>query len=575
MVVEKYSIPEEAMKIFQHGIVNNPLLKNLHKELSSVSHLVKYQGSDFPKVPINWRFCESISALKGLEASMINIFNKKKYNAQPQAVLIDVNHANLFYMSVSLFTIDPQGRQLGVMSFMDPSKREEFFRLFPEQSFHNSTNSLYQIACTNIYKTKDGRFFHLYGGLNNEPTQKMLNIPFSMDITDRLQCNKIYANVVAQFTSDEIQKLASDVYGQAGTICWSTEEYKNSEHGKANAHVGLWETHYISNASQKPSWWTPTNQTSAQRPLSGLKVVDITRIIAAPAASRTLAGYGASVMRVISPNIDDWTNLLPDLGWGKWNAFLDLKTDEGKAALRELIMEADVILIGYRPNVLDKYGFGKQNILDMVKHRSRGIIYAEENCYGWNGPWSYRSGWQQISDANCGVSLEFGRAMGHNEPVTPVFPNSDYCTGVTGFCGILDALMQRAEKGGSYVVDIALNYYSQWLVNSVGVYPDAVWQKLWTQHGKMVFHSEDNMVHTLVAVMSALQKNHIDLFTNSAYYIIKYNKVMNKDLRIVKNCIQWPQGSIDYDYHIGTHPNGTDEPRWPMDLSVEIVTATN
>ena len=90
-----------------------------------------------------------------------------------------------------------------------------------------------------------------------------------------------------------------------------------------------------------------------------------------------------------------------------------------------------MILIGYRPNVLDKYGFSKQNIFDMLKHHSTGIIYAQENCYGWNGPWSYRSGWQQISDANCGVSFEFGRAMGHNEPVTPVFPNSDYCTRTT------------------------------------------------------------------------------------------------------------------------------------------------
>jgi crotonobetainyl-CoA:carnitine CoA-transferase CaiB-like acyl-CoA transferase len=476
MTSENYSVPEEAMKVFQQGIVNNPLLQHLHKELDSVSHLVKYQGSDFPKVPINWRFCESISALKGLEASMINIINKKKYNAEPQAVLIDTDHANLFYMSVLLFTIDPQGRQLGAMSIIDPSKREEYFRFFPDQSFHNSNSNPYQIACTNIYKTKDGRFFHLHGSMNNEPSQKMLGIPASMDISDRLACQKIYADAVAQFTSEEIQKLASDVYKQAGTICWSTEEYKNSEHGIANAHVGLWETHHISNTSQKPSWWTPTDQTSAQRPLAGLKVVDLTRIIAAPVISRTLAGYGASVMRVVSPNIDDLTTLLPDLGWGKWNSFVDLKTDDGKTALRKLIMEADVILIGYRPNVLDKYGFSKQNILDMVKDRSTGIIYGQENCYGWNGPWSYRSGWQQISDANCGVSLEFGRAMGHNEPVTPVFPNADYCTGVAGFCGILDALMQQAEKGGSYVVDIALNYYSQWLVNSVGVYPDAVWQ---------------------------------------------------------------------------------------------------
>ena len=68
-------------------------------------------------------------------------------------------------------------------------------------------------------------------------------------------------------------------------------------------------------------------------------------------------------------------------------------------------MEADVVLIGYRPNILDKYGFSKQDILDIAKDRQQSIIYVQENCYGWNGPGSFRSGWQQISDANCGISL--------------------------------------------------------------------------------------------------------------------------------------------------------------------------
>jgi hypothetical protein len=575
MSAEQYSVPAEAMKVFQQGIVNNPLHKSLHEEFKSVAHLVKYEGSDFPKVPINWRFCESISALKGLEASMINILNKKKYNAEPQSVLINTDHANLFYMSVLLWTIDTTGCQLNAMALFDPIKRQELFRFFPAQTFHNNDNSAYQVACNNIYKTKDDRFFNLHGSLNSEPVQKLLGIPFSVSITDRLACNKIYADAVMKFTSDEIQHQMSDVYGQAGTICWSIEEYKNSDHGKANAHVGLWETHYIPNTTQKPCWWSPIKQTSAQRPLAGLKIIDLTRIIAAPTISRVLAGYGASVMRLISPNIDDHTFFLPDLGWGKWNAFVDLKTDAGKLALRELIIEADVVLIGYRPNVLDKYGFSKQDILNMVKDRQKGIIYAQENCYGWNGPWSYRSGWQQISDANCGVSLEFGHAMGHNEPVTPVFPNSDCCTGVAGACGVLDALIQRAEKGGSYVVDIALNYYSQWLVNSVGVYPETVWQELWIQNGKMIFHSEDNNRILIPAFMSSLRKNHIDLFTNSAYYTIKHNNVLNKDFRIVKDCIQWPQGSVDFDYHIATRGNGVDQPRWPKDLSVEIVTTTN
>jgi hypothetical protein len=94
---------------------------------------------------------------------------------------------------------------------------------------------------------------------------------------------------------------------------------------------------------------------------------------------------------------------------------------------------------------MEKLGFRRQAIFALVKSRDRGIIHVRENCYGWHGPWSHRTAWQQISDAVsvvfqtsstvieltkmmqcCGVSLEYGRAMGNDEPVTPVFPNSDY-----------------------------------------------------------------------------------------------------------------------------------------------------
>lgn len=68
--------------------------------------------------------------------------------------------------------------------------------------------------------------------------------------------------------------------------------------------------------------------------------------------------------------------------------------------------------------------------------------------------------------------------MGNDEPVTLVFPNSDYCTGVAGASSILTALMERAEKSGSYTISIALSYYTQWLVNACSTYPPAVWEEV-------------------------------------------------------------------------------------------------
>lgn len=85
------------------------------------------------------------------------------------------------------------------------------------------------------------------------------------------------------------------VYKQAGTICWTTEKFRKSEHGKKNAHIALYEMHDVKNANQPACWWPDSPQTSAQRPLAGLKVVDLTRVIAAPALTRGLAELGASV----------------------------------------------------------------------------------------------------------------------------------------------------------------------------------------------------------------------------------------------------------------------------------------
>lgn len=144
--------------------------------------------------------------------------------------------------------------------------------------------------------------------------------------------------------SSDLQHLVSDVYKQAGVVTETVDSFRATEHGKANAHVGLFEIQSVLNPSHKPSWWPPTAETSPSRPLAGLKVVGLIRIIAAPAVTRGLAELGASVMRVTSPNLIDYSFLHIDLNWGKWNCSLDLKMDEGKESLRALIHEADVVM---------------------------------------------------------------------------------------------------------------------------------------------------------------------------------------------------------------------------------------
>lgn len=184
----------------------------------------------------------------------------------------------------------------------------------------------------------------------------------------------------ATLTAAELDSLLSDEYRQAATLCLDAEEYLQSPHGQANADAGLYRiTHYP--YPPRPCWSVSSVTTNSERPLFGIKVVDLTRVIAGPSISRSLAKLGASVMRVTAPHISDFSGLHPDLNWGKWNCSLDLRKEEDKERLRKLIIEADVVIDGYRPGVFEKYGFGLDDILSLCEGRQQGVIVLRENCY--------------------------------------------------------------------------------------------------------------------------------------------------------------------------------------------------
>ncbi|KAG6354591.1 hypothetical protein INS49_004609 [Diaporthe citri] len=548
-----YSVPEQKKQLLNKGILENPLIApDLPTGAAEAASKISFTGSDLPSIPINWRFAESVSALKAYEATLVNVLLKRKYGLEPVSMTIETDHAQLFIMSSLLWTIDPAGENLSAMSNLtSPKGRAKLSRYFPDWDIHRSKSSIYRMAATNIYKTLDGRFFRLHGSMNPDRTLDSIDMPHDMEFESMPEASAAIGEAVGKLTADKLQHRAADIYKQAGTICYTREQFRESEHGKANAHVGLFEICKHPNPQQKPCWWPDVPQTSAERPLAGLKVVDLSRVIAAPAVTRGLAELGASVMRI--------------------NALLDVREEGDRATLRELILEADVFVQGYRPGVLDKYGFGEKDIVEMVQDRGRGIIYVRENCYGWNDPWKNRSGWQQISDANCGVSYEFGRAMGNDEPVTPVFPNSDYCTGGVGVAGVLTSLIRRAENGGSYSVDIALNYYSTWLVNSVGMYPDPVWQDLWKSNGSLVFRHDQPMQTMLAAMMQTIMKHSASKLFKPHHFTTYYCRYLQKDVKLVAPILQFPQGEVNPGYSVGTRTNGVDKPRWPADLTVEMV----
>lgn len=122
------------------------------------------------------------------------------------------------------------------------------------------------------------------------------------------------------------------------------------------------------------------------------------RIIAGPTVTRILAEYGADVLKITSPNLSDVPFFQVDGNMGKLAADLDLKTENGRKEFEKLLDDVDVIVDGYRPGALDKLGYGAEAMAALAKKRGKGIVYVNENCFGYEGEWAGRAGWQQIAD---------------------------------------------------------------------------------------------------------------------------------------------------------------------------------
>ncbi|TLD14458.1 hypothetical protein PspLS_11222 [Pyricularia sp. CBS 133598] len=546
-------IPAEARKIYHEQILANPLIRNsLPRGIQRAAQSIVFTGTNAPTLPVNLRFAESISSLKALEASLLNLVLEMKYGVLPKKVEINTDHAQLFIMSFALWVLDPAGVNINAGTIRTAEGRAQLARYFPswERRFTRSeAGNRYRTAVTNIYATKDDRYFHLHGSLDPEPMLDALGLPKAMECETANASRQPFQEAVGRLTANEMQTLV-DKCRQAGTTCLTKEEYMSSQHGQANAHIGLFEIISHPNVTQPRTWWPGGGD--ARRPLAGLKVVELSRVIAAPVIGRSLAEFGASVMRITARHLPDTSGLHLDTNHGKWNACLDLRQEEDREALRELIYDADVFIQGYRPGVFDKYGFGEQHVLDLCRNRKDrgGIIYVAENCYGWHGPWVDRPGWQQISDASCGTSYEFGRALGRDEPVTPIFPNSDYSTGVAGFAGVLTALLRRAEEGGSFTVRVALNYYSRWLLSSVGGYPQHVWEDLRRRSGVPQFEHHQSMEQTIPIVFPWLLR--CGIITKPDFYTEYYAKNLGKTVRIVAPVLRYPGGEVEPGFQSGT-----------------------
>lgn len=204
-------------------------------------------------------------------------------------------------------------------------------------------------------------------------------------------------------------------------------------------------------AEAPPRVWPP----DAAHPLSGLRVLDLTRVIAGPMGGRTLAEHGATVMRVAGPGLPAITSLVIDTGFGKLSAMLDLNDPAGRDALARLVREGDVFIDGYRPGALAARGFGPEALSAL----NPGHVSVKLTAFGAGSGWQGRRGYDSLVQATTGMAAAGPDGRPMLLPCQPI----DYLSGyLIGFAAMV-ALIRQAREGGRWHVAASLAATAEWM----------------------------------------------------------------------------------------------------------------
>lgn len=206
----------------------------------------------------------------------------------------------------------------------------------------------------------------------------------------------------------------------------------------------------------------------AARPLAGIRVVDMGHVLAGPVVSRTLAEQGADVIHISPPHMPDPNHVIVDTTLGKRTAFADLRSSVDREELLALIAEADVFVHSWRPGSLEAHGLS----FEMLAERRPGLIYATVSCYGNDGPWANRAGYDPFGQVVTGLAV--GEGSLEAPALASTFTLNDYLAGYSAAAGVVSALAQRARIGGSYRVNVSLAGTSMWL-QELGQLPQHQW----------------------------------------------------------------------------------------------------
>ena len=308
-----------------------------------------------------------------------------------------------------------------------------------------------------FFRTRDGRQIYVLRTLANpEPLVRMLTL------LDCVHTPEAMAAAIGKWDALELEERIAEER-LVGVIARPRDEWRRHPQGKWLADRPVVEIEKLGESA--PEFFAP-----ASRPLSGIRVLDFTHVLAGPSSSRTLAEQGADVLHVSALHQMDTLRVCIDTGLGKRQAFLDIDQPAQLEQVKALAAGADVFVQSWRPGSLEQRGLSPE---ELAAARP-GLIYVSVSCYGSGGPWKTRAGYEPCGQTASGLVIDDGSP---DEPrLAAVRTLNDYLTGYLAAAGTLGALIRRAKEGGSYHVKVSLTRSSMW-VQDLGALPQAQWPK--------------------------------------------------------------------------------------------------
>jgi crotonobetainyl-CoA:carnitine CoA-transferase CaiB-like acyl-CoA transferase len=368
-----------------------------------------------PQLPSSFRVAAAAQAsiaAAGLAAAQI----WKLRSGQSQGVAVDMRHAVVECRSERYLRVDGKG---------------------PPPAWD---------AIAGIYNTRDRRFVRLH-----------TNFPHHRDAVCKvLNCKPERDEVQAALMAWDAEAFETVAYAAGGVVAMmrSHEEWSALPQAKALADLPLVSIEKIGEAAPRP--WP-----AGDRPLSGLRVLDLSRVIAGPVAGRTLAVHGADVLLISGPDLPAIPWLAIDTGRGKLTSLIELKSEQGRGVLRDLLTQADIFSQGYRPHALERLGFSPQDAARI----SPGIVVVSLSAYGHEGPWAERRGFDSLVQTATGFNHAEGQAASVAGPKELPAQILDHATGYLMAFGAMMARARQSREGGSWHIRVSLAQTGRWLWN--------------------------------------------------------------------------------------------------------------